>query len=106
MKVYVARHAETNYNVLGLCNDDPSVDVHLTKKGIKQGKELAAKLKDVSFDLIITSQFPRTQHTAALVNEGHEAPTTSDTRIGDVQTGFEGKPVALFRAKRRLAADR
>ena len=49
MKVYVARHAETNYNILGLCNDSPLVDVYLTLKGIKQGKELAESLKEVDF---------------------------------------------------------
>jgi broad specificity phosphatase PhoE len=38
MKVYVARHAETNYNILGILNDDPDVDVYLTPKGIEQTK--------------------------------------------------------------------
>ncbi len=34
VKIYLARHAQTNYNVLDLANSDPSVDVHLTSKGI------------------------------------------------------------------------
>src|SRR3989344_5432498 len=89
MKVYVARHAETNYNVLGLCNDSPDVDVHLTSKGIEQAELLAKTLKDVKFGLIITSDFPRTKQTAKIVNRHHDTPTISDSRINDVLTGFE-----------------
>lgn len=41
MKLIATRHAETNYNIKDLVNYDPSVDVHLTEKGIKQAAELA-----------------------------------------------------------------
>jgi len=106
MKVYVARHAETNYNVLGLCNDSPDVDVHLTSKGIEQAELLAKTLKDVKFGLIITSDFPRTKQTAKIVNRHHDTPTISDSRINDVLTGFEGKPVKDFREARKIAKNR
>ena len=36
MKLYCMRHGETDYNRLGLCNDDPAVDVCLTDTGILQ----------------------------------------------------------------------
>ncbi len=36
MKTYFMRHGQTNYNVLGLCNDDPARPVHLTDLGIEQ----------------------------------------------------------------------
>jgi alpha-ribazole phosphatase len=105
MKVYVARHAETNYNVLGLCNDSPDVDVYLTDKGIEQGKQLAETLKPAHFDLVITSDFPRTKETAKLLNEHHGAPVIAYSRINDVVTGFEGRPVEEFRKVRRAAAN-
>lgn len=103
MKLYVARHAETNYNLDELCNDDPSVNVYLTEKGREQGKILGANLKEAPIDLIITSEFPRTKETARLVNECHDAPTIEDKRINDVVTGFEGKSVEEFRAARNSA---
>ena len=106
MKVYVARHAETNYNVLGLCNDDPSIGVYLTPKGIKQAKLLAATLKSVEFDLIIISEFSRTKETAEILNQHHNAPIIVDPRINDVLTGFEGKPAKEFREARYKAENR
>jgi|SRR3989344_555627 len=106
MRVYIARHAETNYNILGLCNDSPDVNVYLTPKGIEQAELLAKTLKNVKFDLIITSNFPRTKKTARIVNQLHDARTISDSRINDVLTGFEGRPVSEFREARRSPKDR
>ncbi len=106
MKVFVARHAETNYNVLGLCNDDPKVDVYLTSKGKQQAELLATTLKSTDFELIITSEFPRTKETARLLNQHHNAPVIVDARINDVLTGFEARPAQEFREARRNADDR
>lgn len=106
MKVYIARHAETNYNVLGLCNDSPRVNVYLTEKGIEQAELLADSVKDAKFELVITSEFPRTKETARIINQRHNAPTIEDSRINDVLTGFEGKPASEFREARRSAENR
>ena len=105
MEVYIARHAETNYNVLNISNDDPSVDVHLTENGIKQGEELAEKLKDVELDLIITSRLPRTKQTAGIVNKYHGVPTIEDARLDDVHNGFEGRSYVEFKEARASAPD-
>jgi probable phosphoglycerate mutase len=91
MKLYVARHGRTNYNDLGLCNGDPTVDVHLTEAGIEQAKALAEKLKDVQFDQIFISEHKRTRQTADIANEYHHAPIAVDTRLNDNRNGFEGK---------------
>ena len=106
MKVYVARHAQTNYNVLGICNDDPSVNVYLTPEGIKQAEKLAKTLKTVDFNLIITSEFPRTKETAKILNKHHNAPTIVDSRINDVITGFEGRSAKEFVETRINSGDR
>lgn len=63
MKLIAIRHAETNYNVKNLVNYDPSVDVHLTEKGMKQATELAEQLKDFKFDRIYISRLKRTKQT-------------------------------------------
>ena len=48
MKLYVVRHGETETNVLRLiCGKR---ECNLTKKGIKQAKELKEKLKNIDFD--------------------------------------------------------
>jgi len=96
LKLYVARHGQTNYNVLGLCNDDPKKDVHLTKLGVKQSEELAEKLRNKKIDLIIVSELPRTRETAEIINKHHKAPILVDKRLNDRKTGFEGKPVSEF----------
>lgn len=106
MKVYVARHAETNYNVLDLCNGDPSIDVYLTPKGIAQAGLLAESLRSAKLELIITSQFSRTKETARIVNQFHHVPTAEDARINDIRTGFEGRPSDEFRQARRAAKNR
>ncbi|MEO8863199.1 MAG: histidine phosphatase family protein [Candidatus Saccharimonadales bacterium] len=106
MKVYVVRHAETNYNVLGLCNDDPNVDVHLTQNGVKQAESLAKTLEAVDFDLVITSDLSRTKETAKIiVGQDKDIPTIVDVRISDTKSGFEGRPVSEFRAARSSAPD-
>jgi broad specificity phosphatase PhoE len=96
MKLYLTRHTRTNYNELDLCNADPSVDVHLSEVGLVQAKALAKKLQHETFDIIITSQLPRTTETANIINEYHHVPVVADGRINDNASGFEGKPVADY----------
>lgn len=96
MKLLLARHAQTNYNVLKLANADPSVDVHLSEEGISQAENLAELLKDVDMDAIYISELPRTRQTAEIINKYHNKELIVDARINDNITGFEGKPVADF----------
>lgn len=92
MKVYFVRHGQTNYNVLRLCNDDPTQDVHLTELGKKQAKEVNEKLKNIKFDLVITSELPRTQETASIITGNQEFKV--EPRLNDIKTGFDSKPVS------------
>jgi broad specificity phosphatase PhoE len=105
MKLYLTRHTQTNYNEAGLCNDDPAVDVHLSAIGLEQAQQLAERLKDQQFELILTSTLPRTRQTAAIVNQYHDAPIESDECINDNRTGFEGRPVEEYFKARDAASD-
>jgi broad specificity phosphatase PhoE len=96
MKLYCMRHAETNYNRLGLCNDDPAVDVHLTETGIRQAERAAERLRQPRFRRIITSELPRTRQTAAIINRFHHVPVQVHPALNDIRTGFEGRPVAEY----------
>lgn len=103
MKTYFMRHGQTNYNVLSLCNEDPSVDVHLTEAGRAQAEDAARRLSGARIERIFVSPLPRTRQTAEIVNRPHAAPIAVQSEIGDFRTGLEGRPVAELHAK--LAAD-
>ena len=105
MKIYLARHAETNYNLLKLCNSDPAVDVHLTDKGIAQAENLSKTLYEADFDSVYISELPRTRQTAEIVNRSHNKAITVDARLNDNQTGFEGKPVTKWLTALRASKD-
>lgn len=105
MKLYLARHTETNFNVLGLSNSDPAVDVHLTPTGLKQAEALAEKLKHTPLDVIITSLLPRTIQTADIINHGRDLPLLSDGRLNDLNAGYEGRPASDYYAALSLEQD-
>jgi broad specificity phosphatase PhoE len=91
MRIYVARHTQTNYNVETRLNSDPSVDVQLTELGIMQAQGLAQKLAQEKFEVIYISELPRTKQTAEYVNKYRHSPTIVDKRLNDNATGFEGR---------------
>lgn len=96
MKIYLLRHGRTNYNELGLCNDDPSRDVYLTETGIKQAQSAAQALRDVTFERIVVSPLPRTHQTAEIVNRYHTVPIEIHADLADIRSGFDGKPVSDY----------
>jgi probable phosphoglycerate mutase len=98
------RHGETNYNLLGLCNDNPQIDVHLTARGIEQAQVAARSLAAMSIARIFVSELPRTRQTAQIINEAHGAPILVHAALNDWRTGLDGKPVAELYA--RIADDR
>lgn len=97
--VHFMRHGESEYNVRGLCNDDPAVAVPLTAKGREQAAAAARQLGSVPIGRIFVSTLPRAQETAAIVNTS-AAPVSVDPRLDDRHTGFEGQAVADYLAAR------
>jgi broad specificity phosphatase PhoE len=93
MRLYVLRHGETSYNRLGLCNDDPRRDVHLTDTGIAQAQAGSQQLRDTPLRRIITSELPRTRETAAIINRWHRLPIEANGLLNDIRSGFDGRPV-------------
>jgi broad specificity phosphatase PhoE len=63
-ELVLARHAESEFNVLELLNGDPSVDVPLTERGREQAQELGRAAGPV--DLAVHTAFSRTRETAEL----------------------------------------
>jgi broad specificity phosphatase PhoE len=69
MKVYIVRHGEVLHNLLKQYN---SKDEDLTETGINQAIELKEKIKDLKFDIVISSPLIRTKHTAEIISNGHK----------------------------------
>lgn len=103
MRALFMRHGQTNYNQLGLCNDDPQVDVHLDTMGIAQAEAAAGKLQGLAIDLIVVSELPRTRQTAEIINRYHHAPIQTHWRLNDIRSGFDSKSVQEYFAA--IAAD-
>mgnify|MGYP003442807475 FL=1 len=96
MQLYLARHAESTYNVDQLLNSDPSVNVRLSETGIIQAEELAKKLDGENFESIYISELPRTKQTADIINKNSQIPLVIDKRINENIMGFEGQPVNIY----------
>ncbi|WP_090720440.1 histidine phosphatase family protein [Nitrosomonas sp. Nm166] len=96
MNIYCMRHGCTNYNDLGLCNDDPGRDVYLTKTGIEQAQSAALALREVAFERILVSPLPRTRQTAEIVNQYHAVPIEIHADLADIRSGFDGRPVSDY----------
>lgn len=96
MKLYLVRHGESNYNVLGLCNDDPADDVSLTAKRRAQAENVAVRLQDAAFEHIFVSELPRTRETADIINRRHRVPIIAHAALNDIHSGFNGRPVTEY----------
>ena len=68
MKVYVARHGQTEWNAQNrICG---RTDVELTEEGRRQAEELAESLTGRGVDVILASPMKRAIETARAVYEG------------------------------------
>jgi len=92
------RHGESEHNVLGVVNGDPKKQFDITKKGIKQAKELALKLRNKEITAVIASQMRRTQETAAPLAKLKHLKVQVDKRLNDIGAGgLEGISIKEFR---------
>ena len=96
MILYALRHGQTNYNLLGLCNDDPRRDVHLTDRGRAQAQAAARELQDTPIERIFTSRLPRTLETARAINRYHGVEIEPRPDLDDIRSGFDGRPVEAY----------
>ncbi len=96
MNLYVMRHGQTNYNLLGLCNDDPGVDVHLTATGMRQAGQAAEQLARAPLSRIYVSELRRTRQTAEVINRFHNVPILTSPCLNDILTGFSEKTVKEY----------
>jgi broad specificity phosphatase PhoE len=67
-ELVLARHAESEWNVLERLNGDPSVEVRLTAAGREQARQLGREAGPV--DVVAHTEFSRTRETAQLAWPG------------------------------------
>ena len=88
MKIYVVRHGETDVNVENKINSTNNDDIN--ENGIRQAKALRDIVKDIDYDLIISSPLLRAKHTAELLN-AKEKEIIIDKRIQERDAGVYTK---------------
>jgi len=72
MVLYVTRHGETEYNVLGrYCG---ATDAPLNDTGVSQAYGLAGRLKGMHFDAVVSSPMLRARQTADIVSAALSMP--------------------------------
>ena len=98
MRVHALRHGQSEYNLLRLCNDDPSQPVPLTPSGREQAARAAAALAGHGVEILYSSPLQRARETAAIVSSDTGAPVVVDARLADIRSGCEGRPVAEYQA--------
>lgn len=79
MNIYVVRHGQTDWNVEHRMQGHTNVPLNLL--GINQAKNVAIDLKDIPFDIIISSPLSRALDTANFINEYKNVPILTDERI-------------------------
>jgi broad specificity phosphatase PhoE len=101
--VVLARHGESQLNVKGLTNGDPTRDPGLTARGAEEARELGVQIAALEVELAVTSRFPRAQETARLaLTDRPDVPQIVVPELDDVRVGeLEGETVAEYRAWKR-----
>ncbi len=86
MKLYVIRHGETYWNAERKMQGHQGSD--LNENGIRLAGKTAEGLKEVPFDLCITSPLIRARHTAEIIMEGRNKPILEDARLMELGFGI------------------
>ena len=91
MKVYIVRHGEVLHNALKIYNNE---NEDLNDNGVKQSETLKSKIKDLEYDMIISSQLIRAKHTAEIINVKNK-DILIDNRLEERNPGnLNGKPIS------------
>ena len=92
MKVYIVRHGQVLHNALKQYN---TKDEDLTDLGIKQAEELRDKIKNIKFDIVISSPLLRAVHTEDILTN-HDGSLITDDRLRERSCGnLSGMPTSV-----------
>ncbi|MDO4321768.1 MAG: histidine phosphatase family protein [Lachnospiraceae bacterium] len=93
MRLYIIRHGETPWNTqLRL---QGQTDIELNEKGRALARETAHAMREIPFDLVITSPLSRARETADIVLGHREVPVITENRIREISFGaMEGRQIS------------
>ena len=72
MKLYLVRHGETDFNVKGIFYGWTDCDIN--GHGLEQAEGLKDFFKDISIDIIYSSDLKRAVHTAEIIQDQRKVP--------------------------------
>ncbi|AKL95400.1 fructose-2,6-bisphosphatase [Clostridium aceticum] len=88
-KLYIVRHGETNWNLLG--KTQGIQDSELTKKGLIQAHLLADRLLKENIEIIYTSYLNRAKSTAMIIKSQLKVPCYYEEGLNEMNFGkWEG----------------
>ena len=89
MLVYLIRHGETDLNKNHMLQGQ--MDIKLNEKGIDLAQKTGAAMKDIEFDVVISSSLSRAYDTAKILLGERQIEIKTDDRIREISFGaFEG----------------
>lgn len=92
MRVYIVRHGQVPHNVLGQYNTE---DEDLTELGIAQTEQLREKIKNLHFDIVISSPLLRATHTEYILTN-YDSSIITDERLRERSCGtLSGQPLEV-----------
>ena len=93
MKLYIARHGQTELNQKKVLQGN--IDSPLTERGVQGAEQLRDALKEVEIDLVITSTLGRAVRTTEIIVEGRNQEIVKSATIGEMTFGaWQGKTQA------------
>ena len=100
MRLYIVRHGETDWNVQRRLQGES--DVPLNHEGKAMAVKTGEALREIPFDLEVTSPYIRAEETADLILGERKLPRLTDPRIREITWGdWDGKPGAASKARGR-----
>lgn len=90
MKVYLVRHGQCDSNVIGRYN---FIDEDINEVGIKQAEYLREKIKDIDYDIVVSSPLVRALHTAKIINANNKEILLDERLVERKHGSLVGKSV-------------
>ena len=91
MKIYLVRHGQCDSNVIGRYN---FIDEDINETGIKQAEDLREKIKNIDYDIVISSPLVRALHTAKIINVNNKDIITDERLVERKHGSLEGQSVS------------
>ncbi len=92
MKLYIVRHCEVPHNALKQYNNE---NEDLNENGIRQANELKEKIRNINYDIIISSPLLRAKHTAQIINVNNKEILINDKLKERDPGNLSGKPLTV-----------